>query len=137
MNPCCRILATNGQVILAGIWDASPELAMPVSAIQSASPDTEKLLALVGNDQLDRLIAPMSDALRSKGFKRPFNQGAGPAQIGSRIDLNTFAADLALVLRRYFSSRDQSTDEEIYRRPYISSNEVTGYDRILQSFLEG
>ncbi|MCR5873657.1 hypothetical protein LRS10_05400 [Phenylobacterium sp. J426] len=40
------------------------------------------------------------------------------------------------ILRRYFSSHDQSTDPDIYSRAYISSNEVTSYDRILESFLK-
>jgi hypothetical protein len=75
-------------------------------------------------------------SLRASDFKRPFNQGSGQVQIDSRIDPNTFAADLDPVLRRYFSSRDQTTDEEIYSRAYISSNEVTSYDRILESLLK-
>jgi hypothetical protein len=135
-NPCCRIVATNGILLLAGHWDADPVISTRVDAIRPASPILDQLIALLGNKQLECLVLPISDALRSKGFKRPFNQGAGPTQIASKIEPNTFAADLAPVLRRYFSSRDQSTNEDIYRRAYISSNEVTSYDRILESFLK-
>lgn len=136
LNPCARVLATNGVTLLAGRWDASPDLNVSIDAIKPGSAVLDQLIALLGNNELEREAISISEALRSKDYKRPFNQGAGPALIASKMDPNTFAADLAPVLRRYFSSRDQSTDEEIYSRAYISSNEVTGYDRILESFLK-
>lgn len=58
------------------------------------------------------------------------------AQIQSRIEPNSFSADLAPVIRRYFSSHEQELDEDIFSKAYISSNEVTGYDRILESYLK-
>ncbi|MBV8685121.1 MAG: hypothetical protein JOZ90_02365 [Alphaproteobacteria bacterium] len=136
LNPCSRVLATDGIEILAGHWDAEPLISVPVSDIDPGSQSSERISSLLGNDALAALALPISKALRAPNFKRPFNQGAGPNQLASRIEPNTFAADLSPVLRRYFSSRDQTTDEEIYSRAYISSNEVTSYDRILESFLK-
>lgn len=136
VNPCCRILATNGVQVVAGHWDSDPELIVDVGSIQSGSAELDRLSSIVGNDGIERIAVSMSRQLRSDDFKRPFNQGAGNSQISSRIEPNTFAADLAPVLRRYFSSRDQATDEEIYSRAYISSNEVTSYDKILESYLK-
>ena len=130
LNPCCRVIACNGIQLLAGHWDAEPELNMSIESIIPASPALDKLLYLLGNESLEQIAAPIVKALRASDFRRPFNQGSGQIQIDSRIDPNTFAADLAPVLRRYFSSRDQTTDEDIYSRAYISSNEVTSYDRI-------
>lgn len=136
LNPCSRILATNGSYLLAGTWDAEPLITCPVSVIHPGSAQLDALKTLLGIDVLQRLSEEASRSLRATGFKRPFNQGAGQTLIASRIEPNTFAADLAPALRRYFSSRDQATDEEIYSRAYISSNEVTSYDRILESFLK-
>ncbi|MGU9980463.1 hypothetical protein ACJ4V0_10525 [Phreatobacter sp. HK31-P] len=136
INPCCRILATNGQNVLAGKWDAEPELIVSLGELSPGSNALDKLIALLGTKTLDILADNASQALRFSDFKRPFNQGAGPTQIGSRIEPNSFAADISPILRRYFSSRDQTTDPDIYGRAYISSNEVTSYDRILESFLK-
>ncbi len=136
LNPCCRVLATNGKTILAGSWDADPAIALTVEMAIAGTSAMDELAALIGTDALQSLVRPISESLRANDFKRPFNQGPGPAQIASRIDPNTFAADLAPVLRQYFSSRDQSTEYEIYSRAYISSNEITSYDRILESFLK-
>ena len=134
-NPCSRVIATDGTTILAGCWDSEPAISAKVSDIVVGSPYLDELTALLGDDALSRLGLEASRALRAEGFARPFNQGAGATQIDSSIDPNTFAADLSPALRRYFTSRDQTTDNEIYSRAYISSNEVTSYDRILESFL--
>lgn len=136
LNPCCRILATNGAVLLAGAWDAQPALSVQVSELVSGNPDLDRLITLLGRETLEKLAAPISEALRSDDFRRASSVGTGPAQIASRIQPNTFAADLTPVLRRYFSSKNQATDPDIYSRAYISSNEVTSYDRILESFLK-
>jgi hypothetical protein len=136
LNPCCRVIASNGITLLAGHWDAEPELSVSVRDIEPASSTLDSLVSLLGNESLEQIAAPIIKALRASDFKRPFNQGAGEIQINSRIDPNTFAADLAPILIRYFSSRDQTTDPEIYSRAYISSNELTSYDRILESFLK-
>lgn len=135
-NPCCRVLATDGTSVLAGAWDAEPSFSANVSDILIGSSALDEVRALMGNDVLERLGSEASKFIRAAGFARPFNQGAGPTQIDSSIDPNTFAADLSPTLRRYFTSRDQTTDDEIYSRAYISSNEITSYDRILESFLK-
>lgn len=134
-NPCSRVLATDGTVILAGTWDAEPSIRANLSEIVVGSAVLDELRVLLGNSVLQHLGLETSFSIRAEGFARPFNQGAGATQIHSNIDPNTFAADLSPVLRRYFTSRDQTTDEEIYSRAYISSNEITSYDSILESFL--
>jgi len=135
-NPCGKILATNGIELLAGNWDSEPEIAVAVSKLAVGTAEFEALKELLGNEALQASAEKVSKSLRRTEFRRPFNQGAGAALINSRVEPNTFAADLAPVLRRYFSSRDQTADEDIYRRAYIASNEITGYDRILESFLK-
>jgi hypothetical protein len=136
INPCCVILATNGRQLLAGHWDADPDIIGPISQLERASTILDLLITLAGDERLNKIAQTINASLKPPKFKRPFNQGAGQSQILSRIDPNTFAADLAPIMRRYFSSRDQIIDEEIYSRAYISSNETTSYDRILESFLK-
>jgi hypothetical protein len=135
INPCCRVIATNGIELLAGSWDSEPSIIATVADMSPGSAKLDELISLAGADALRALSDPISRSLRAADFARPFSQGAGPSQIESHVEPNTFAADLSPALRRYFSSRDQTTDAEIYSRAYISSDEVTSYDRILESFL--
>jgi len=136
LNPCAFVLATNGKRIMAGRWDnAAPVVSADVPDLIVGSALIAELQRLLSADQLLRYAGVVSASLRLLNFKRPFNQGDGPALINSKLDPNTFAADLSPILRRYFSSRDQNRDPEIYKRAYVSSREITSYDKILESFL--
>jgi hypothetical protein len=136
VNPCCRIISTNGIKLAAGYWDAEPQLIVELSSISQGTAVFDRLFELVGNKNLEEVASSIGNEIKLKQIKRPFNQGSGPSLIASRLEPNSFAADLTPVLRRYFSSKDQARDQEIYRYAYVSSNEVTGYDRILESFLK-
>lgn len=135
-NPCCRVISTNGVHLLAGSWDSEPIISVIVEDLVPGKAALDDLKAFLGDEALQRLVLPISVSLRATDFARPFNHGAGPTQLDSHIEPNSFAADLNPALRRYFASRDQNTDEEIFSRAYISSNEITGYDRILESYLK-
>lgn len=136
VNPCNFVLATNGHRILAGKWDdQQPAIDCLVADIVVGSDILAKLQQLIGFEQLSRYAAIASASMRFVNYKRPFNQGDGPAILLSKLEPNTFAADLSPILRRYFSSRDQNRDPEIYRKAYVSSNEVTSYDKNLESLL--
>jgi len=136
LNPCARILTTNGVDLLAGYWDARPSISVKLVDVVAGSRHLDELRNLIGNDVLAQAADALSSAVRAVDFRRPFNQGPGPTQIASKIEPNTFAADLSPVLRRFFTSRDQTTDPEIFSRAYISSNEITSYDKILESYLK-
>ena len=134
-NPCSRVLASDGSAVLAGTWDAEPSFSADLADIVVGSAALDELRLVLGDHTLEYLGQITSQSIRAQGYVRPFNQGTGPTLIDANIDANTFAADLSPTLRRYFTSRDQTTDVEIYSRAYISSNEITSYDRILESFL--
>jgi len=135
-NPCENVFATNGIEYAAGHWDSSkPSHFGKIEDLEVGSDALAQLQSLMGATELERLGSIASASLKMVGFKRPFNQGNGSALISSKIEPNTFAADLSPVLRRYFSSRDQNDDPDIYKNAYVSSSEVTSYDRILESFL--
>lgn len=136
INPCNFVLATNGVRILAGRWDdQEPRIDCLVSELEVGSENLSQLQHLIGFDQLSRYAGVASASLKLLNFKRPFNQGDGPALLLSKLESNTFAADLSPILRRYFTSRDQNRDPEIYKKAYVSSNEVTSYDKNLESLL--
>jgi hypothetical protein len=136
LNPCQYVFATNGIVYAAGKWDQSkPTLSGMITQISVGSEALAALQSLLGADQLTRYAGIVSASLKLVNFKRPFNQDTGPSLVLSKLEPNTFAADLSPILRRYFSSRDQNRDPEIYKNAYVSSNEITSYDKILESFL--
>lgn len=136
LNPCQYAFATNGIVYAAGKWDQSqPQLEGAIADLSIGSAALLALQNFIGSDALLRYAAVISASLKFVNFKRPFNRDSGPSLLLSKVEPNTFAADLSPILRRYFSSRDQNRDPEIYKNAYVSSNEITSYDKILESFL--
>lgn len=135
INPCSRVLSTNGIDLYFGYWDTESLISTTIGKLAERGSDLNSLQESAGNTSLDEWAQEMGRKLRPRLFVRPFNRGAGESQIHSRIEPNTFAIDVATTLNRYFASRSQEDDEAIYRYAYISSSEVTSYDRLLESHL--
>ncbi len=136
VNPCQCLIATNGVTLHAGPWDSDATVKCEVVNLFVGSAALGKLQELVGIGALTSLGNHTSGQIRFEKFKRPFNQGEGPALINSKVGNNSFAADLSPILRRYFTSHGQQEGEDIWEKAYISSSEVTTYDKALESFLK-
>ena len=135
INPCSVVIGTNGITIRAGFWDSAPIIDCTIENLVPGSKNLNDLRQLAGVGELTKIGNEVSERIRFKGFKRPFNQGEGPALLSSKVGTNTFAADLAPILVRYFTSRNQTDNAEIYERAYIKSSELNSYDRNLDSYL--
>jgi len=138
LNPCRFIIATNGVNLLAGFWDQeTPELDLLVADLNQGTEATEKLINFCHASILaSHSSIYFSKILVTHGI-RPFNLAGGNALLNSKCPLNTFAADLSPILRRYFSSAsNEESNREIAERAYVSSAELTEYDRVLEAMLK-
>jgi hypothetical protein len=135
-NPCCRVLATNGRTLLCGSWDAPPDLELSVSDIRVGTTGLEALASRCSISVLNQAAHAASRQLRLRNIHLPYDLLGGQAVLNAKRPLNTFAADLSPILRRYFSSTPQENIHEIAEKAYVSSDEVTEYDRVLESLLK-
>lgn len=135
LNPCSFILATNGREVLCGHWDANPAIGISVADLGPGTTSLFELQRFCGKATVERHAAACIAKLRAARAERPYQLAGGAAILNARKPLNTFAADLSPILRRYFSSTVQLTNREIIRRAYVSTDEVTEYDRVLESLL--
>lgn len=137
VNPCRYVIASNGVDFLAGYWDQErPEIRLSAQDIQIGTAETETLIAFCGIGVLEASCKAALASTKVERGVRPFNLVGGQALINSKLPLNTFAADLSPVLRRYFSSTNDDNIREIAERAYVSSEETTEYDRVLESILK-
>jgi hypothetical protein len=136
-NPCVRIIACNGVDLWAGFPDQDvPHIAAKVAELTINSQALSDLIAFCGVRAIEQLHFEATKSLRTHDYTRPFSLSGGMALINSKKQLNSFAADLSPILRRYFSSRAQENIIEIIERAYVSSAELTEYDRVLESLLK-
>lgn len=136
INPCARILATNGKTLLFGFWDAAPDLTLSMANLRVGTAGLDSFQSLCSGQVLDQVAQMPSRRLRLATMVYPFDLLGGQAVLNAKRPLNTFAADLSPILRRYFSSTPQENIHEIAEKAYVSSNEVTEYDRVLESLLK-
>ena len=136
VNPCARIVAINGHTLLCGVWDAEPDLTVAVGDIRVGTAALDALQSHCSAQVLSQVSDELSDRLRLLNVTLPYDLLGGQAVINAKRPLNTFAADLSPILRRYFSSTPQENIHEIAAKAYVSSNEVTEYDRVLESLLK-
>jgi hypothetical protein len=136
LNPCRFIISTNGRELLFGHWDCSPILTMSVHDVRPGVADFSKLVEECHAKVLDTFALGCVVRARAARSYYPYNLADGPALLNARRAPNSFAADLSPLLRRYFFSSNQENTKEIIERAYVSTSEITEYDRILESLLK-
>jgi hypothetical protein len=136
LNPCRFIISCNGLRLLAGYWDSGPELDIRVRDISIGTDALERIRTFCHHRLLVAHATESLARILTRRAVRPYTRAGGHALITSRKPFNTFAAELSPVLRRYFTSAAQNNDPEIYQKGYVGSDDVTTYDRILESLLK-
>jgi hypothetical protein len=134
VNPCQGILASNGIDLVYGRWDAQPELSLKVADLRPGGRDLDILRQRCGIEALAAYSIDCLHVLRSTPAHLPFEIAGGQALLNSKLPVNSFAADLSPILRRYFSNQEDI--REIAEHAYVNSAEATAYDRVLESLLK-
>jgi type I site-specific restriction endonuclease len=112
LNPCRFILATNGITLLAGYWDSEPEMTIDVTNLRLGSTDLDRLRQAYDARALEKYATVCLQQGRSARAYYPYNLAGGQALLHARFPVNSFAADLSPVLRRYFSSSNDQNYRE-------------------------
>ncbi|NTG32643.1 hypothetical protein G6K91_00045 [Agrobacterium rhizogenes] len=136
LNPASFIVASSGTRVLFGRWDAPPEHDVHIKLLRPGSTKLQEIQQDYGFPALRQHALDCLQRVKSKRGRRPFNNAGGQAVINAKNALNSFAADLSPILRRYFTSRDARDIKEISTHAYVSSAEVTEYDRVLEALLK-
>ena len=135
-NPASFIIASSGNRVLFGRWDSHPEFDVPIAKLRPGSTKLEEIQKTYGFLALNHFAFNLLSKVKNDRGRRPFNQAGGQAIINVKKPLNSFAADLSPILRRYFTSKDASDIREISEHAYVSSAEITEYDRVLEALLK-
>ncbi|WP_404356229.1 type I restriction endonuclease [Methylotuvimicrobium sp. KM1] len=137
INPIKYILATNGDRLQYGFWDSEIGVNdLDISELCPGAKALDNIELTIGR----RVLFDWAKEIRAKIFPegaiRPLSLIGGPSRQSESIQSNTFASDLAPLLRRYFDPDVTATSQEIIERAYCSSTEVTQYNATLESLLK-
>lgn len=135
LNPCRFIIATNGYFLLFGYWDCPPVLQQTVKNLRLGSKELEQLQQHCHARVLEAHAAEFLKKVKAEHSVCPYTLAGDQPVLNAPKAPNSFAAELSPILVRYFSSANEETNREIIERGYVSSEEVTEYDRILEALL--
>jgi hypothetical protein len=136
INPCHFVLSCNGKQLAYGAWDSNRCQTVEMDVLQIGSNELETLIRFCHHRVLLAHAAKCLSGVRLSRSTQPYTLAGDRALINSKKAFNSFAAELAPTLRRYFTSVTQNNDPDIYQRAYVGSDDITQYDRILESLLK-
>lgn len=136
VNPCTFVIACNGIDLAYGHWDSNTARTVKVADIRIGSNELETLIKFCHHRLIVIYAAKYLASIRLARSVQPYTFAGGQALINSKKPFNSFAAELAPLMRRYFTSVTQNSDPDIYEKGYVGSDDVTEYDRILEALLK-
>lgn len=135
-NPTQWVLVTNGLDIFVGRWDQNrPAQRIAVRSIVVGTAALETLNRLVGWDSLQELAAKTNSELLPSNWFLP-SESLGENRVTlAKVGHNTLYEEVDPILRRYFNPREKEYEEEIIRNAYVTTDEVTRYERSFEDYI--
>ena len=114
LNPCHFVLASNGKQVAYGAWDSNQYKVVEIAELKVGTAQLDALIKFCHHRVLLAYANECLAATRMGRSTQPYTLAGGQALINSKKPFNTFAAELAPTLRRYFTSTTQNDDPDIY-----------------------
>jgi hypothetical protein len=136
INPVIYILACNGVQFALSKWDSETEVL--VAEVAEVQPGTALLAAFQNTfnlDQLEKLADALSNKFRARRFHTVASILGGP-RIYEQLGVNAFAQELFPIVTRYFGSESDEASDDIIDRGYVSTNERSEYNAVLEAYLK-
>ena len=135
VNPVRFVLSLNGHKLLYGEWDSALHTEVPTADLKLSSGSSTALRSFLGIDALLRHVARVRGSFRLTNVFRPIDSIGGEQLLNRRLEFNSFATELADLIRMFFVSDEAERIDDIIERAYVSSSEITKYDQLLEGFL--
>ena len=137
INPASRILCTNGVEIMFSSWDSEADsIVLNVDDLMEGTSALALLKSQLSRASLVHTAQEIRLQTTPPASYKPLNMIGGPARQNETITPNTFSAQLAPLLRKYFDPDETTHSPEVIERGYCSSEEVTKYNSTLESLLK-
>lgn len=139
INPCEKIIATDGIDIIVGFWDQDdPEYILKVLDCNPINPAFNDLANFVSKNTLSSSAAKILLSIKSKSrhFKPIFMLG-GKSIINETVGENSFGANVSVEFKYLFNPDTLEDREAIIRNAYIKSkrkqSHVAPIDKLIRA----
>jgi hypothetical protein len=138
VNPAARIVASNGNRLLAGWYDqADPVLSMSFDEIDPYSTKMAELVARFGAVVVAKAYASIAQSIRPHRYWKPIRLVGGLSKQKEQVPINAFGATITANFAHLFNPQSRADRSVIARQAYISSKRRDRYiepiDRIIRA----
>ncbi len=139
LNPCGRVIATDGVRLVAGYWDQSSfELDAGVAEFSPVDPGLCQLITFAGVKSLTEAAhSVLKAASKDAVFCRPTSQLGGRVVAEESVGENSFGANVSVEYRYLFNPESAADRERVVRNAYVSSrrrmSHVGPIDKIIRA----
>lgn len=141
INPCERIIATDGQVLLASYWDQEdPVIELTVDDFTSISPKFEELVNFASKIAVRRRASDILRSIRTTArYFKPVHMLGGKAIANETVGDNSFGTNVSIEYKYLFNPETAEDRTAIVRNAYVTSKRkqahVAPIDRLIRSAL--
>lgn len=133
--PARFVMCTNGRTLRFGYWDSNASDVLNVSDLRLGSAARDSLRAFLSSTNLEMSAERTRRQFRPTQVFRPVDYIGGDATLNRRIPINSFGSEIAPLVRMFFVSDSAERIDDIIKKAYVPSDEITKYDQILELFL--
>lgn len=136
VNPIGYVFASNGEELALSAADSEVDtLVSPAIDVQPGSNVLTAFLAAVGKHALEERAKRLAPHFATRTFFPVSSAIGGQGKMTRQLGVNEFAEPLFPVLIKYFDDSAETPDEVI-DRAYVTSDELTRYEGILETYLK-
>lgn len=139
LNPCSRVIATDGYRIFAGYWDQTdPEIELLARSVSVLDAEFERFVDLVGVRAVRAAAQEVSKlATKQTSFVKPTSLIGGKTVVEETIGENSFGANISVEYRHLFNPESTAEREAVVRNAYVPSkrrmSHVGSIDKIIRA----
>lgn len=141
INPCSRIMVTDGFKVMAGYWDHdTPKVTFLSKDMIVLNPQFNEFLVLMCKNEVSRVVQDTLRSIRKQArFFKPVHMLGGQAVINETVGENSFGANVSLEYKYLFNPDTLEDREQIVKNAYIRSkrkeSHIAPIDKIIRAAL--
>lgn len=136
VNPIGYVLACNGEQLALTQWDSESEVIIaPAADVKPGTSVLDAFQGAIGKQALEERARKLAPHFATRSLFTVSSAIGGQGRMTRQLGVNEFAEPLFPILTRYFDDSAETPDEVI-DRAYVTSDELTRYEGILETYLK-
>lgn len=141
INPCSRIIVTDGQEVISSFWDVDTlHTKFSIEKIDPLNPDFDTFVKFVSKTSISVFATDILKSIRKKAtYYKPVHMLGGKAVINETVGENSFGSNVSLEYKFLFNPDTHEDRKSIVDNAYIQSkrkqSHVAPIDKIIRAAL--